>query len=243
MDDTHNDYSLDRIISYWDDRSPNMNAVRMRELSSVNCAAWSKFLSTELPPRDNLHILDVGTGVGFLAIILAKLNHNVVGVDLSTSMIDFAAANAEKSNVVIDYRVMSADNISLPAESFDAIITRNLTWTLDNADACYLEWLRLLKDRGMLINIDSDYGGFDFKLAEAPNDIHKDITNEQLDFYNAVKAKLAISKRSRPDWDIGFLESRGMTVSCTDDIRSLVHIDDNFLYDDVPLFCIKAIKN
>ncbi|MCA1917491.1 MAG: class I SAM-dependent methyltransferase [Methanospirillum hungatei] len=46
---------------------------------------WEKFLHTEIG-EEPLKILDVGTGTGSISLILSKLGHEVIVIDLSPGM-------------------------------------------------------------------------------------------------------------------------------------------------------------
>ena len=54
-------------------------------------------------------------------------------------------------------------------ESFDVIISRNLTWNLPHPEMAYKEWLRVLKKGGKLLNFDANWYGYlyDDKKREA----------------------------------------------------------------------------
>lgn len=71
-----------------------------------------------------------------------------------------AAANdlAAKYHSSAHFLVMNAMHLDFPDNSFDAIVTRNLTWTLPDVPLAYREWFRVLKPGGVLINFDANYG-------------------------------------------------------------------------------------
>lgn len=119
-----------RIKNYWDERSEDFSKFRRIELEGVSSGAWEKILTADLPASNSLKILDVGTGAGFFAEILSKFEHKVTGVDLSPKMID--AAEKLLNNIKLDAKFFVADAQNLPFDNatFDAIVTRNLTWTL-----------------------------------------------------------------------------------------------------------------
>mgnify|MGYP000482475991 FL=1 len=48
-------------------------------------------------------------------------------------------------------------NLEYEDESFDVVITRNLTWTLPDVDKAYKEWHRVLRKGGVLLNYDANY--------------------------------------------------------------------------------------
>lgn len=41
--------------------------------------------------------------------------------------------------------------------SFDVIVTRNLTWNLEEPQKAYQEWCRVLKKGGILLNFDAGW--------------------------------------------------------------------------------------
>ena len=43
---------------------------------------------------------------------------------------------------------MDAENLRFADESFDVVISRNLTWTLPDVKSAYREWVRVLKKGG-----------------------------------------------------------------------------------------------
>lgn len=52
---------------------------------------------------------------------------------------------------------MDAQALSYAEESFDVVLSRNLTWTLPEPEKAYREWFRVLKPGGWLLNFDADY--------------------------------------------------------------------------------------
>ena len=84
----------DRVVRYWTIRSRDFGAVRKNELGSVMGRRWQEELEARLPAKTPLNILDVGTGTGFFAILMARLGHRVTGIDLTPAMLEEAAAIA-----------------------------------------------------------------------------------------------------------------------------------------------------
>ena len=60
---------------------------------------------------------------------------------------------AKEEQVSCDFQVMDAEHLSFQDESFDVVISRNLTWTLPEAAQAYKEWTRVLKPGGLLLNL------------------------------------------------------------------------------------------
>jgi ubiquinone/menaquinone biosynthesis C-methylase UbiE len=231
----------EQIEAYWDERSGDFSRLRLKELSGPCGAAWSKMLAEKLP-AGALRVLDVGTGAGFLAILLAKLGHKVTGVDMSGEMLHQAKQNALAAGCSVEFRKENAQALSFAGESFDAVVTRNLTWTLPDVMEAYREWQRVLKPGGLLLNFDSDYGMVSFGQKDDPIDVHAGIRKELVTECNDIKDELRISTHRRPGWDVEFLTSLGMAVSLEADIGDRVHVDESMQFDQVPLFCIRACK-
>ncbi len=87
-----------------------------------------------------------------------KRAHEVFGIDLTPEMIENAIQLAEEENADCCFQVMDAENPMFADETFDVVISRNLTWTLPNAEHAYGEWMRVLKTGGVLLNFDANYG-------------------------------------------------------------------------------------
>jgi len=227
-----------RIETYWDERSEDFSKARRLELSGDNAAAWKTLFKKNLP-AGKLKILDVGTGAGFFAAILSSLGHEVIGVDMSTKMLGEAEKNLRELNLPAEFKSMNAQALDFDDETFDAVVTRNLTWTLPDVKAAYREWFRVLKVGGVLMNFDSDFGDKDFT-----NDVYTEVevTDEMLIECTSIKNAMQISGHRRPSWDVGFLEGLNFVVKFDEDIAPVVHRDTRCDYDELPLFAIHAVK-
>ena len=229
------------IEAYWDERSGDFSRLRLKELAGPCGKAWRQVLAEKLP-AGKLRVLDVGTGAGFLAILLAQLGHEVTGVDMSGEMLHQAKQNALAAGCRVDFFKGNAQSLDFADDSFDVLVTRNLTWTLPDVMEAYREWQRVLKPDGLLLNFDSDYGLAPFVKKDEPTDVHAGIRKELVTECNDIKDELRISTHRRPSWDVEFLTSLGMDVTLEEDIGPRVHVDENMQFDKVPLFCIAARK-
>lgn len=228
-----------RIENYWDERSKDFSKSRRLELDGVDGVAWRNILKKNLPVGKRLKILDVGTGAGFFAAILSRLGHKVIGIDMSTKMLGEAEKNLRELKLFAEFKRMNAQILDFDNETFDAVVTRNLTWTLPDVKAAYREWHRVLKVDGVLMNFDSDYGEKNFSGEFYTQ---TKVTDAQLNECDAIKNSLSISKRRRPMWDAGFLEGINFSVRLDEDISHAVHKDKRCDYDSIPLFAIYAAK-
>lgn len=230
----------ERIEKYWDNRSEDFSRVRMLEISGADFFAWNEIIKKHLPADKNLKVLDVGTGAGFFAVLFSKLGHEVTAIDMSSKMLNEARKNIAALNCRADFFKMNAQELNFAAESFDVVISRNLTWTLPDAMQAYKEWCRVLKVGGVLMNFDSDYGDKNFTNEETCS--KGEVEDEMLNECNEIKNSLRISTHTRPQWDIELLEKLGLKVQFDSDIAPLVHKSKNVFYDPIPLFEIYAVK-
>ena len=230
----------ERIEKYWDTRSADFSRVRRMEIEGADFLAWNEIIKKHLPAGKNLKVLDVGTGAGFFAVLFSKLGYEVTGVDMSSKMLNEAKKNISALGCRADFIKMNAQELTFDAESFDVVISRNLTWTLPDAMQAYKEWCRVLKVGGVLMNFDSDYG--DKNFTNPATCAKGEVEDKMLVECNEIKNSLRISTHTRPQWDIELLESLGLKTKYDADIAPLVHKDKNLTYDSVPLFGIYGVK-
>jgi SAM-dependent methyltransferase len=95
-------------------------------------------------------ILDLGTGVGFLALRFAEAGAIVTGIDISREQIDQAQQRAVRLGIRADFFVASAEDTGLPAASFDAI-TASQSWLYFDKERAIAEVCRLLVPEGVLV--------------------------------------------------------------------------------------------
>ena len=137
-----------RIRHYWSHRAAGFGQVRRQELHSDKAERWWAEIAPHLPAPDGntpLRVLDVGTGAGFLAILLARHGCEATGVDSCLPMLDEARALARQEGRSVTFLPMDAQRLDFPDASFDCIVARNVTWTLVDPYAAYREWWRVLR--------------------------------------------------------------------------------------------------
>lgn len=102
-------------------------------------------------------MLDVGTGPGFFAIILARMGYQVTAVDYTASMLEEARRNAGALADKIAFLQMNAEELMFADHSFDVLVTRNVTWNLHDPEKAYSHWTRVLAPGGLLLNFDANW--------------------------------------------------------------------------------------
>ncbi len=229
-----------QISNYWARRAENFSAMRLKELAARKRLLWLAEFDGLLPDRPS-KILDVGTGSGFLAFLLAPLGHSVTGIDLTPEMIDRAKRTAREFRVSADFFVMDAESPRFPAGSFDAIVTRNLTWCLPNLDRAYAAWHDLLKPDGVLINFDADYPR-EKKCENLPaRHAHSDVSPALMSEYETIKGELRTCQRPRPDWDVDLLKDAGFReISVDFGAWERLYGERDEFFNPTPIFKITA---
>jgi SAM-dependent methyltransferase len=95
-------------------------------------------------------ILDLGTGVGFLAQRFAEAGADVVGIDVDAGQIEVARQRAAAAGLSINYRTAPAESTGLADGSFNAV-TASQCWLYFEQPQTCREVSRLLKPDGRLI--------------------------------------------------------------------------------------------
>lgn len=235
-----------RVKNYWTARSHDFGTVRKNELESDMGKRWLEEIERHLP-QGKLDILDVGTGTGFFAILLARLGHRVTGIDLTPAMIAESRALAGSMDLDIDFRQMNAQELSFEEERFDVVISRNLTWTLPEPQKAYSQWYRVLKKGGVLLNYDADYAEnvrseSTQNCSVAPDSPygHVGMTERLKEENDAITLALDIGKK-RPEWDAQVLRELGVRA-CSTDLRVGARVLGASDLVNAPMFGIFARK-
>ncbi len=239
------DSRKERITRYWGKRSDSFLEQRRAELHSPLAQRWRQEILSQIPQGRKLKILDVGCGTGFFTILLAKEGHDAIGTDLTPEMQEHSVTLAKEEGVDCQFLVMDAENLDFPDESFDVVISRNLTWTLPHAEQGYGEWARVLKPGGVILNYDANYGLSDFADTSAlPKEhAHHTLGNEMMRECEEIKRQLPISTYDRPAWDISILGQIGLRAFTMDlDVGKRVYVKKDGFYNPTPLFMICAKK-
>ena len=148
---------------YWTGRSAGYSKVNRTELSTDQRKKWKSCLKKEITnhfpatPFEELRVLDVGTGPGFFAILLCEMGLSVTAVDLTPAMLEEARRNAGSLAGQIRFLEMNAEELDFSDDSFDVIVSRNLTWNLPHPEKAYAEWSRVLRPGGLLLNFAANW--------------------------------------------------------------------------------------
>ena len=206
----------EEVLRYWTLRTPSFSKVRENELMGDIGQGWHFALRSTLPFNRYRKILDIGTGTGFFSVLLGRDGYRMTGIDLTPAMVEEARREAKKFKARARFLVMDAQELKFEDESFDAIITRNLTWTLPDVKKAYEEWYRVLRVGGRLINYDANYANAiakgDVPRTKSGDSVaygHQGVTQAMSKLNEEITLSMPIGQEDRPNWDKECLESIG----------------------------------
>lgn len=193
---------------------------------------WTKLILEKAPREGKLKILDVGTGPGVFATILAMAGHETVGIDISPKMLEQARENSAKYGVSPEYIVMNSQEMDFAESTFDMIVSRNVVWATEYPALVYDNWLRILKPGGRVIVFDGGHAKDDFltKFDHNTNEYSEDFKakfghapalsfdKDQYEAARGWKRELPLTHEARPDWDIEAMVRLGYTGVCWEDV-------------------------
>ena len=207
---------------------------------------WAEIYARYLPAGNKLDILDVGTGGGFIASALAYAGHRVTGVDLSDQRIRDAKQNAAAAGLDVRFLCTDAGELPFSEGQFDAVVCRNLVWTLFDPETVMAQWKRVLKPGGVILYVDANWF---YYLYDADSRAKFDpalYPYSQTEEYQACEASawdMPLSSQKRPEWDCAALERLGMErVECFELSEIARSPEEQKVYAFAPLFAVRAVK-
>ncbi len=231
----------EQMTSYWTKRVASFSDLRMRELEGEKHLQWRAELEKYLPMDRSLKILDIGTGTGFFCFLLGEAGHKMTGIDLTEGMIAEAKATAARLHIPAEFLVMDAEKLDFESQTFDAIVTRNLSWQLPHLSDAYAEWHRVLKPGGILINFDADYCREKGDEPLPENHAHKSISTDMALEYERMKEELRPSQNPRPQWDVKLLEHLAFSeINVDESVWKRIYDKKDEFYNPTPIFTLVA---
>ncbi|MBP5609366.1 MAG: class I SAM-dependent methyltransferase [Lachnospiraceae bacterium] len=244
----HEEEMEKRVQSYWTARTKDFNAIRQNELHDEIGLRWLAKIYEHLPADRPQDILDAGTGTGYFAILLAKEGHRLTGIDLTESMLEEAKKTAEMFGVDVCFLQRNVQETGMEAERFDAIVSRNVTWTLPDPEKAYREWYRLLKPGGVLLNFDANYADNVRNQNQKESWVtpgciygHVGMTQELMKENERITLSMPASEHHRPKWDLELAEQIGFSEYGADETAGKEILQHNDL-SDAPMFLFFARK-
>ena len=134
-----------------------------------------------------VRVLDLGCGNGYIARRLARLGALVVGVDISSELIERAKARSKFGGLAIAYHTADASKLSfLSDRSFDLALANMSLMDIENAAGVIQEAARLLVPGGRFVfsishpcfDIDTR-SGWSVEVTTGPPTVYRKVTGYQ----------------------------------------------------------------
>lgn len=247
----------EKIVSYWGNRAEGYSEYNREELAGEKGPAWIQEIQKYLPEKENseIKILDIGTGPGFFAILLAQEGYQVTAIDCTEEMLQEAQTNAGALASQITWKRMDAQKLDFADKSFDLVVSRNLTWVLEEPELAYREWHRVLKPQGVMVNFDANWYRYLYdeemrkgyeadRAATEAKQVRDEYINTDIDAMEEIARKVPLSRTLRPQWDEQVLKTAGFSSVETDTEiwQNLWTEDEKVNFASTPMFRIAAMK-
>jgi len=139
------------ITEFWNERGATYEDQAIHRVQDeAEQRVWQDTLRTLLPPPP-AQVVDVGTGTGYLAFIVADAGYQVTGVEIADGMLGVAQAKAAAQPNSPTFIKGDAMDPPLPAASADALVSRQVIWTLVDPARALSSWFRLLRPGGRVV--------------------------------------------------------------------------------------------
>lgn len=248
----------EQINADWTVRSDNYNDYVEAEFATERPQKWLALIESQAPANRPLQVLDAGCGPGFFSVLLSKAGHIVTGIDGSAGMLTHARQNAAR--YAVSPTLLQGDFAALPFpdESFDLVVSRNVTHIIREHLKVYGEWLRVLKPGGVLLIFDANW-----HLPYQPGPVREEAIRREREglqkfgrgythdgSYEYIDSALdpenyrVFGKAQRPDFDIGVLRQLPCkNISFERDVTEELWSErEKFFYAATPLYMLRAEK-
>ncbi|MCI1930667.1 MAG: methyltransferase domain-containing protein [Clostridia bacterium] len=142
------DSEIKLIADTWDKISPEFDDMHNTE----DLKLWKQNLKMLLGDNKEMSILDIGTGTGFLAIMLSEMGYKSTGVDISEKMLKIAKEKSEKMKLGCKFLLFDGKELPFKESSFNAIVNCRLLWTLTEPENTFKDWYSVLKTNGKVLS-------------------------------------------------------------------------------------------
>lgn len=119
---------------------------------------WRKKVLKIVSDKKPKVILDIATGTGDLAILMAKTNaEKIIGLDISAGMLEVGKKKVEEKNLSNIIELVLGDSENMPFEDnyFDAITVGFGVRNFENLEKGFGEILRVLKPNGVFVILET----------------------------------------------------------------------------------------
>jgi demethylmenaquinone methyltransferase/2-methoxy-6-polyprenyl-1,4-benzoquinol methylase len=147
----------EQVASMFDTISGNYDNLN-RVISFGIDVKWRKKVLDIVAKSNPKTILDIATGTGDLAILMAKTKaEKIIGLDISAGMLEVGKNKIQSKNLSNRIEMVLADSEKMPFEdnSFDAITVAFGIRNFENLEVGLTEILRVLKPNGVFVILET----------------------------------------------------------------------------------------
>jgi ubiquinone/menaquinone biosynthesis C-methylase UbiE len=173
--------------------------------------SWSQhildWMLAAAAPKDSDILLDVATGTGFTALAFSPEVKSVIGVDVSSGMLQQAQAKADALDATnVKFIQAPAEKLPFAGSMFDIIVCRLASHHFVNILDFIAEAHRLLRPAGRLIIADTTVPEKDFIAATWQNDLERLRDRSHWKNYSAKEWRVLLRSQ---DFEIVSIENAG----------------------------------
>lgn len=198
-------YWSQRAQAYFDNQTSSDKALKEREL-------WREAFVSVVPSAPS-RILDVGTGPGYLANLLAEEGHDVTGIDTSQGMLKQAMQDRnERMAAGLPVAHFQQGDAVAPSGDFrgvDVVVSRYLLWTLRDPDVALSNWINILAPGGWIIAADANHHPYGITAQRSTG--ARDGTEKFQEAYADTHRDLPLSDIQSPQPYIDLFHAAGLT--------------------------------
>jgi len=147
----------EQVAQMFDNISGNYDNLN-RVISFGSDIKWRKKVIKIVSNKKPKRILDIATGTGDLAIMMAPLKpEKIIGLDISAGMLDVGRKKISKKSLdsTIDMVLGDSENMPFEDNSFDAITVAFGIRNFENLEIGLTEILRVLKPGGVFVILET----------------------------------------------------------------------------------------
>ena len=144
----------------WAGSTP-IDDVLVRECFEALTAMENRFILSRMGDLKGKRLLDIGAGLGESSVYFALQGAQVTMTDISPGMVRTGRELARKHGVEIEGIVSQAEDLGVPAETYDFVYIANTIHHVQDRDALFQKIHRALKPGGRFLCLE-------FSRVEAP---------------------------------------------------------------------------
>jgi SAM-dependent methyltransferase len=132
----------------------DLDSRAVRACFEAPTAMENQFILRRMGPLAGKRLLDIGSGLGESPVYFALQGARVTAVDISPEMVKTTVELGRKYGVEVEGVVSSAENLKVPAESYDLVYVANTIHHVEDRERLLTQIRSALKPGGRFFSID-----------------------------------------------------------------------------------------